>query len=132
MKKPIKSPHRRSFTITGEKLVNGRRIAYQSWCWVERNKDAFFTIYDYLKQLGETGCRGRVRDRVAVYCVEHGIQVGDSEYTFSNSYWAGISRYMVLYDKSLLNNPIEFRDSDIDCYGLLPISYLPNLGKDNE
>lgn len=124
MKKPIPSPHKRTFTITGERLVNGRRIAYQSWCWVERNKDAFFTIYDYLKSLGETGCKGRVRGRVAVYCVEHGIQVGDSEFTFSNSYWAGISRYMVLYDKSLLNNPIEFRDSDIDCYGLLPVSYL--------
>lgn len=132
MKKPIKSPHKRSFTITGERLLNGRRIAYQSWCWVERNKDAFFTIYDYLKSIGETGCKGRVRDRVAVYCVEHGIQVGDSEFTFGNSYWAGISRYMVLYDKSLLNNPIEFRDSDIDCYGLLPVSYLPNLGKDDE
>lgn len=131
MKNVIKSPHRRSFTITGERLVNGRRIAYQSWCWVEKNKDAFFTIYNYLKSLGETGCKGRVRDRVAVYCVEHGIQVGDSEFTFSNSYWADISRYMVLYDKSLLNNPIEFRDSDIDCYGLLPVSYLPNLGKDD-
>lgn len=132
MKNVIKSPHRRSFTITGERLVNGRRIAYQTWCWVEKNKDAFFTIYDYLKSLGESGCKGRVRDRVAVYCVEHGIQVGDSEFTFSNSYWAGISRYMVLYDKSLLNHPIEFNDSDIDCYGLLPVSYLPNLGKDDE
>lgn len=132
MKKPIKSPHKRSFTITGERLVNGRRIAYQSWCWVEKNKDAFFTIYNYLKSLGDSGLKGRVRDRVAVYCVEHGIKVGDSEFTFSNSYWAGISRYMVLYDKSLLNNPIEFRDSDIDCYGLFPVSYLPNIGKDDE
>lgn len=131
MKNVIKSPHRRSFTITGERLVNGRKLAYQTWCWVEKNKDAFFAIYGYLKQLRESGYRGRVRDRVAVYCVEHGIQVGDEEYTFSNSYWAGISRYMVLYDKSLLYHPIEFKDSDIDCYGLLPVSYLPNLGKDN-
>lgn len=132
MTKPIPSPHKRGYTISGEHLTNGRRIAYKTWCWVEKNKETFFTIYDYLKTLAESGCKGRVRDRAAVYCVEHGIQVGDSEFTFSNTYWAGISRYMVLYDKSLLYHPIEFKDSDIDCYGLLPVSYLPNLGKDNE
>lgn len=131
MSKPIPSPHKRSFTITGERLHNGRKIAYQTWCWVEKNKDAFFAIHDYLEELAAQGCKGRVRDRVAVWCVEHGIKVGDEEFTFSNSFWAGISRYMVLYDDSLLGHPIEFRDSDIDCYGLLPVSYLPNPRKDD-
>lgn len=65
-------------------------------------------------------------------CSYDPYKLGDSEFTFSNTYWAGISRYMVLYDKSLLYHPIEFKDSDIDCYGILPVSYLPNLGKDNE
>ena len=55
------------------------------------------------------------------------IEVGDEPYTFNNTWWAGISRYLVLHDPTLLEDPIRFRDSDIDCYGLLPVSYLPEI-----
>lgn len=127
MAKPIRSPHNRSYVTTGEKLSNGRKLAYLSNRWMEANEQSFRTIYAYVKGMQAKSHGGRVRDRVAAFCVDHGIEVGDGEYTFSNTYWAGIARYLVLYDKTLLDAPIRLNDSDIDCYGLLPVSYLPEL-----
>lgn len=129
---PIRSPHqRKNLVITGERLIKGRNLARRSLAWMECNQASFISIYYFLKRLQKDEIRGRVRDRVAAHCLDKGIQVGDS-YAFNNDYWAAISRYAVLFDPSLLGNPIRFRDSDIDCYGLLPVSYLPDIGKEED
>lgn len=129
---PIKSPHtRKNLAITGERLIKGRNLARRSLMWMESNQQAFFAIYSFLKKLQKEKTKGRVRDRVAAYCIDKGINVGDS-YAFNNDFWAAISRYAVLFDPSLLSDPVKFRDSDIDCYGLLPVSYLPDLGKEED
>lgn len=134
--RPIKSPHTRAeLTMTGERINNGRRLAENTAAWMEGNKEAFFAIYRYVKTMQAEENFGRVRDRVAAWCVDNLIKVGNDDFRFSNDYWAGISRYLVIYDDSLLDAPIIFRDSDIDCYGLPPVSYLPQTyrkdGNDN-
>ena len=89
-------------------------------------------LHRFVALLQQGGCRGRVRDRVAAFCVDRGVEVGDSPYAFNNSWWAGISRYLVLHDPSLLGDPIKFRNSEIDAYGLLPVSYLPETQQEVE
>ena len=124
--KPIPTPHTRtSLTKTGERISNGRRLAEDTAAWMEANDDVFFKLYGFVKTMQVDERCGRVRDRVAAWCFDQSIIVGNEQYRFANPLWAGISRYMVLYDESLLNAPIVFHDSDIDCYGLLPVSYLP-------
>ena len=121
----IQSPHERTRkVITGERIANGRELALKTHTWMENHEDAFFDIYRYVKGLQGIGKAGRLRDRVAVFCMAHGIRVGNDPYSFGNAYWAGISRYMALYDRTLIGAPIQFADSDIDCYGLIPVSYL--------
>ena len=123
--KPIKSPHSRTNRIkTGERINNGRDLAEKTRKWMEDNEEAFFTLYRYVKKLQMQKSGGRVRDRVAIHCIQSNIDVGEDPYKFSNTYWAGIARYMVLYDPSLIGDPIMLRDSDIDCFGLYPVSYL--------
>lgn len=114
--------------MTADRLDSGRKMAEQTRRWMEGNERAFLEIYRFVKDMQVSGGRGRVRDRVAAFCVDHEIEVGDSPYTFNNTWWAGISRYLVLHDPKLMGDPITFRDSDIDCYGLLPVSYLPEIG----
>ncbi|MEG0990526.1 MAG: hypothetical protein RSN88_06665 [Gordonibacter sp.] len=128
--KPIPSPNPRKFPIDGAKILKGREMAYMSHRWMERSEQAFFAIYHFVKQMQRDETGGRVRDRVAVFCIEHQIVVGMDEFTFGNAYWAGISRYLVLYDESLRDAPIRFNDSYIDYYGLLPVSYLPGIGRE--
>lgn len=127
--KPIPSPHERSVLVTsGERICNGRRLAETVHRWMEANRESFFLIYGFVKTMQSKERFGRVRDRVAAFCVDHGIEIDGDPYAFNNTFWAGISRYLVLYDNTLADAPIRFRDSDIDCYGLLPVSYLPKLG----
>lgn len=123
----IPSPFERTFPINGEKLDQGRRLALDTHKWMEHHKDAFLVIYTYVKVLQINGVKGRIRDRVARFCIDHGIKVGDDSYRFANAYWAGISRYLVLYDKSLKYDPIEAGNSAIDCWGLYPVSWLGEL-----
>lgn len=125
--RPIPTPHiRTKLTKTGESIRRGRRMAEASASWMEANREGFEGIYRYVKLLQAGRFRGRVRDRVAAWCVDHRITVGPGEdYRFANGVWAGISRYLVVRDRSLDGAPIVLRDSDIDCYGLLPVSYLP-------
>lgn len=125
MRPTIRSPHERAYTVTGERLASGRRMAERTRAWMESNETAFFEIAGYVKAMQGRGC-GRVRDRVAAFCVDRGIDVG-GDYAFDNTLWAGISRYAALFDPSLAGDPLRFRDSDIDCYGLLPVSYLEGL-----
>lgn len=121
----LESPHKRtSLVITGENLTSGRRLAEDAHRWLEKNQDGFYKLLHFVQGQQLKGIKGRLRDRVAVYCIENGIQAGVTGYKFANGLWAALARYMVLVDPSLLNNPIEMKDSVIDCYGLLPVSYL--------
>ena len=125
--KAIRSPYTTERTISAAHIESGREMATKVHRWMEANEAAFRKIYGFVKEMQRTGGRGRVRDRVAAFCVDQSIEVGDEPYTFNNTWWAGISRYLVLHDPTLLEDPIRFRDSDIDCYGLLPVSYLPEI-----
>ena len=123
--RPLKSPHSRThLTVSGERLRNGRKIAERTRAWMEGHESEVMTIYKYVKGLQFNNEKGRTRDKVAAYCVDNKIAVGGDPYAFDNTLWAGISRYLVMYDKSLDGAPLTFRDSDIDCYGILPVSYL--------
>lgn len=125
--KAIRSPYVTERTMSAAHIESGREMATKVHRWMEANEAAFRKIYGFVKEMQRTGGRGRVRDRVAAFCVDQSIEVGDEPYTFNNTWWAGISRYLVLHDQTLLEDPIRFRDSDIDCYGLLPVSYLPEI-----
>lgn len=125
--KAIRSPYTTERTMSAAHIDSGREMATKVHRWMEGNEAAFRKIYGFVKEMQRMGGRGRVRDRVAAFCVDQSIEVGDEPYTFNNTWWAGISRYLVLHDPTLLEDPIRFRDSDIDCYGLLPVSYLPEI-----
>lgn len=125
--KAIRSPYATERTMSAAHIESGREMATKVHRWMEANEAAFRKIYGFVKEMQRTGGRGRVRDRVAAFCVDQSIEVGDEPYTFNNTWWAGISRYLVLHDPSLMEDPIRFRDSDIDCCGLLPVSYLPEI-----
>lgn len=125
--KAIRSPYVTERTMSAAHIESGREMATKVHRWMEVNEAAFRKIYGFVKEMQRTGSKGRVRDRVAAFCVDQSIEVGDEPYTFNNTWWAGISRYLVLHDQTLLEDPIRFRDSDIDCYGLLPVSYLPEI-----
>ena len=121
----IKSPHEpTSLQRTEATIEAGMKMALEVRSWMERNKEAFFAILGYLESLHAREVSGRVRDRVAVFCMQHGIMVDDDPYRFANAKFAGISRYMALMDPTLIGAPLRFNDSVIDCYGLLPVSYL--------
>lgn len=128
----MRSPHPYEGWAGDEELAAGHRMARMCQRWMEANEDAFREIHRFVGFLQQSGCKGRVRDRVAAFCVDRGVEVGDSPYAFNNSWWAGISRYLVLHDPSLLGDPIRFRNSEIDAYGLLPVSYLPETQKEEE
>lgn len=132
--RPIASPHKRNSLIkTGENINNGRKLATEVHRWMEKNRDGFFAVLKYVQSLKKQKKIGRVRDRVAVWCLNNGVQIGTSNYRFANPLWAGIARYMLLVDDSLNGHPIVCNDSDIDCFGLFPVSYLPQTHrKDDE
>lgn len=120
----LKSPHERSRkVVTSLSLEAGRRQAEDVSKWMNGHEDAFWKLYDYVKGLQASGTKGRVRDRVAIFAVKSNISVGE-QFKFANGYWAGIARYMALYDPSLIEAPLKFNDSDIDCFGLFPIEWL--------
>ena len=119
--KPWPSPHKRKSVVTsGARINNGRGLASQAARWMESHEESFWKICGFCK----TVKGGRLRDRVALYCLDNGISVGPKPRAFGNDYWAGIARYIVLVDPTLEDNPIKMEDSDIDCYGLVPVSYL--------
>ena len=116
----IESPHRLR-VVDDERRENGKKLAFDAHRWVEANEDAFKLIHHFVKH--QAG-KGRMRDRVAVFCIQHGIRVEDEPYKFANAYWAGIARYLVVYDQSLLRDKITLADSDIDAYGLPEVSWM--------
>lgn len=106
-------------------LANGRKLSAQAKQWMDAHHDEFMLIYTYVKSLQERGQRGRIRDRVALFCCENGITVGSGKsHMFANAVWAGVARYMAHMDPSLVGNPLEFSYSDIDCSGLYPVEWM--------
>ena len=126
----IKSPNFKEETIATEAtLKEGMRMAREGQRWMEANEDAFRRIYGFLKTLQAEGIKGRVRDRVASWCMEVGLRIDDHPYRFANAKWAVISRYAALADPSLIGNPLQFGFSCVDISGLLPVSYLELEGE---
>lgn len=127
--RPVKSPHVRTKMVrTGARIDAGRAMALEVRAWMESHEDDFRAMHGFVRNLRENGVRGRVRDHVALFCADMRIQVGDGPTAFKNGLWAGIERYMVLIDPPLGEYPIRMMDSVIDCYGLLPVSWLPEIG----
>lgn len=124
--KPIKSPFYREclFVTDGSKLSLGRKLAVNVHRWMEDHESAFYSILQYVKSLQHSEFKGRLHDRVAIYCIDNGIRTDTKNYKFSNDIWTGIERYLVLVDPTLKHNPVNVRQSAIDLYGLLPVSYL--------
>lgn len=124
--KPLKSPFydECNLTTNGERINKGRNLAYCALNWMESHEDAFHSILHYVRDLQTDGYKGRLHDRVAIYCLDKGIRTDSDGYKFSNDVWTGIERYLVLVDPSLKYNPVQGRSSAIDLHGLFPVSYL--------
>lgn len=127
---PVASPHTRTRLIkNGATIAKGRQMALEAQAWMEDGEDAFRAVHGFLVGLRDSEKRGRVRDRVALFCIDHGLNVGGGSRAFANAKWAAMERYLALYDPSLVGTVIEMQDSYIDCYGLLPVSWLPEIGE---
>ena len=121
--KPWPSPNAKNRDCwTSDNFLNGERLAKQTARWIEKNQQDFFTIYNIVKDLQAHGFKGRLRDRVTVEGMKRGAQFADDGYKFANGLWAGIARYLVILDPSLEDNPVEMGKSDIDVYGLEPVT----------
>ena len=126
----IQSPNFQEGTVATESTIEeGLRMARDGRNWMERNQDAFSSIRGFLKKLQREGVKGRVRDRVAIWIMQNGIEVNDAPFRFANAKWAVISRYAALADPTLIGRPLQFNFSLVDVSGLLPVSYLPGLGE---
>lgn len=124
--KTIKSPFYQEcgLTVSGDRLDHGRKLAIMAKEWMDSHEQAFNQILAYVRRLKRIGSRGRLHDRVSIYCIDKGIQTDTEQYKFSNDVWTGLQRYLVLADPSLKYNPVIVRSSDIDLFGLYPVSYL--------
>ena len=103
-------------TVSSEKQTTGRMLAAKAYQWCSTHPHEFEHIYAYVKFLQDSPVRGHLRDRVAIHCLNNGIKIGKP--AFGHDYWAGISRYLVLKDPSLLGNPVVLHESAIDHVGL--------------
>lgn len=121
----IPSPIKPTMPTSGEHINKGRRLANMGKKWMESNEDGFREIYRFVKSLQTSHSFGRLHDRVAIHCMNHHIRMSDvPEIKFSNDLWTAIARYLVIFDPSLLNAPVRLRQSDLDFFGLWPISWM--------
>lgn len=111
-------------TINGRRLDHGYKLAFKTHKWMESHENAFWSILGFVRKLKVSGSKGRLHDRVAIFCIDNGIRTDTREYKFSNDVWTGLERYLVIADPSLKYNPVQAKSSDIDLYGLFPVSYL--------
>lgn len=123
--RPVKSPHVRTWkNMSVDRFESGRKMAEAAQTWMESNEATFRAVVGFLKGLQRDGRRGRVRDRVAIFCIDNGLRIGGGSQAFTNATWAGIERYIALAEPGL-QEMLSMTDSDIDCYGLLPVSWMP-------
>lgn len=119
-RKTIASPHvRKNKTVSDLDINAGRKQAQEVKRWMETHQGAFFFI---LNTMRHEKVVPRPRDYFANELIRRHL-ANDKPFAFNNNYWAGISRYLVLVDPSL-EAKLNMRDSDIDCWGLYPVSYL--------
>lgn len=122
------SPHQReTLCIDADTLARGRYLSHKVALWVENNEASFMAIFGCCRRAHDDGATARARGIVENFCSDNNIKVGDGPNGFDNTVFAGITRYMVLIDPSLEGAPIEFRDSCIDCYGLVPIGFIAEM-----
>lgn len=110
--------------MSGANIADGRKMAVDAHAWMESHEADFMALLGFVRGLRARGVKGRVRDHAALFCIDHRIKVGTGSKAFANALWAGIERYMVLLDPSLEGYPIRMTDSVIDCYGLIPVSWM--------
>lgn len=103
--------------------LEGTALAADAARWVSANRATFESIYCFLKGMQEAGRKGRVRDRVAIHCIDNALKVGEG-FTLTNGLWAGIARYLVRYDPSLEGNPIVLAKSAIDDVELPKVRWM--------
>ena len=109
--------------FTSESYLNGRKLIEPVAGWITANPKWFLFVYDTVKDAQERGGIKRgIRDHVAAKCIERGLKIKEDGFTFPNAWWPGLARYLVILDPSLLNNPIVLMPSDIDGYGLPPVT----------
>lgn len=121
----LKSPHKldpKKITIT--RITNGEKLALSVKSWMDSNKDEFFYMYDFACQLHRKHVKGRLRGRIISHCLERRKRKDVDDFELAHATFAGITRYMVLYNPDLLDDPIKFADSDIDAFGLFDVKYL--------
>ena len=129
MAKPWTSPYYEGRSPwTSESCLNGQKLATEIAHWIEKHPVEFNGLFRIVKDMQKLHIKGCVRDRVRVEAMVRGIEVESDDAKFAHAYWAGISRYMVMLDPSLKGNPIEFKRSDIDNYGLVPIDIACEYG----
>lgn len=109
---------------TVSRIANGEKLAYKVKSWMDSNKDEFFYMYNFVCQLHNKHIKGRLRDRIISYCLERRKRKDVDDFKLTHATFAGITRYMVLYNPELLDDPIKFADSDIDAFGLFDVEYL--------
>lgn len=111
MAKPVESPNYEGRNPwTAERAINGRRLAEKTAAWVEANRDDFEGIYRIVKDFQRQGKRGRLQDRVVAEALVRGVRYEADDFKMANGLWAGITRYLVLYDPTLEGNPVAAFD----------------------
>ena len=119
----IESPHVRStLVMSGPTVAAGIQQAKRARDWMEGHEGEFKAIAIHLAALNRASKRGYMRDRVKIWCADHGVRVEGDGFRFANALWAPLSRYLALYDPSL-HDMLGMHDSAIDCVGLLPVSW---------
>lgn len=126
MTKVVKSPYPKTRPTDRELRRSGRQLAAHAAKWMEGNRDAFLAVYRFLKAQQARGSAGRVRDWVICYLIQEGYQT-DARMAMINGDWAVVARYYVLLDPSLFGAPIRLVSSVVDHYGLVQVSWLPDL-----
>lgn len=109
--------------IDSVRRENGKKLAEETFRFIMNHRYMFDLIYSYLSSLKQLEKQGRLRDRTIAYLLDH---TGNGSFQIQNGVWAGIVRYMVLFDSSLLDHPIILHSSDIDHFGLYQ---LPEWGE---
>lgn len=115
---PMVSPHGLAYKPTDEQRAAGELMARECQAWMEAHENEFRAMFAFVRALKARGKVGRLRDRVMAWAFTNGM-CGN----FTNGLWAGVVRYMVIIDPSLLE-VVRLADSNIDAWGLYPVTWM--------
>lgn len=100
--KPYPSPHGRTYlTFTNANWVQGIRQAKEAAAWMEQNRYQFLHIQVSAKLARNDG----------------------KPYRVPSPHSGAVARYLLLIEPSL-KDTLSIHDEPIDCFGLLPVSWL--------